>query len=172
MNSVNHFNWVDIAILVMIALSALISFCRGFVKEALSLVSWILSFWVAFNFYKILSDLLLTRYIQSPSLRLGVAFGVLLIGSLIICAIINYFVHQLVYKTGLSGTDRLLGLLFGVARGVLLVAIILLTAHLTVMTEEKWWEQSLLIPYFEPVESWLNSLLPKSFSEHFQLSKQ
>ncbi len=90
--------------------------------------------------------------------------------TLIACAIINYFITQLVDKTGLSGTDRMLGIVFGIARGVLLVAALLLVAHLTPMPQEDWWKESFLIPHFEPLEIWLNGFLPQTVSQHFQLS--
>jgi membrane protein required for colicin V production len=161
-------NWPDLVILCIIALSAIISLFRGFVRETLSLVSWILAFWVAITFSHQISELFLQKYIVSPTLRLGAAFGGLFLITLIICAIINYLISTLVDKTGLSGTDRMLGIVFGFGRGVLLVAALLLVAHLTPMPEENWWQQSILISRFEPLELWLKDFLPSSMNEHFQ----
>lgn len=167
-----NFGWVDIVILSILGLSTIISLFRGFVRETLSLVSWIVAFWVAITFSHTVSELFLSNYIHSPTLQIATAFGGLFLVTLIICAIINYFITQLVDKTGLSGTDRILGIFFGIARGVLLVTALLLVAHLTPMPEETWWKQSALIPYFQPMEVWLNGFLPQSVSQHFQLSGQ
>jgi membrane protein required for colicin V production len=164
------FNWVDAVILAILGLSALISLFRGFVRETLSLISWVLAFWVALTFGHTLGELFLQKYINSPTVRLGVAFGGLFLVTLIACAIFNYFISQLVDKTGLSGTDRMLGLVFGIARGVVLVAALLLVAHLTPMPEESFWKQSLLIPHFEPLELWLKGFLPDNVSDRFKLS--
>lgn len=165
-------NWADVIIIAIVLLSALISLFRGFVREALSLASWVLAFWVALTFSHPLSDLLVNT-IHSPTLRMGAAFGGIFIVVLIICAIINYFITALVHSTGLSGTDRLLGAVFGLIRGVLLVAALLLVARLTTpMAQETWWSGSRLIQYFEPVEVWLQEFIPQSVTEHFKLSQQ
>ncbi|HEV2613110.1 MAG TPA: CvpA family protein [Gammaproteobacteria bacterium] len=166
------FNLADVVILAIILLSALISLFRGFVREALSLVSWILAFWLALGFSHPLSDLLV-NYIKSPTLRIGAAFVGIFILVLIICAVINHFITALVHSTGLSGTDRLLGAVFGLIRGVLLVAALLLVARLTTpMQQEDWWQGSMLIQHFEPVEIWLQGFIPQEVIEHFKLSKQ
>jgi membrane protein required for colicin V production len=165
------FNWADLIILGIIALSALISLFRGFVREALSLISWILAFWAAIIFCHPVSDFL-TKYIESPTLRLIAAFAGLFFITLIFCTIINFLIGKLVDRTGLSGTDRMLGVVFGIARGLLLVAALLLVAHLTPMPEEEWWKGSLLIPQFEPLEQWLQGFLPKSVNDKFQLTEE
>lgn len=165
-------NWADIIIVAIVLFSALISLFRGFVREALSLVSWVLAFWFALSFCHPLSDLL-TNYIKSPTLRIGAAFGGIFVVVLIACGIINYIISTLVDKTGLSGTDRLLGIVFGLIRGVLLVAALLLVARLTTpMADEEWWTGSTFIQYFDPVEGWLQGFIPQEVIEHFKLSKQ
>jgi membrane protein required for colicin V production len=161
-------SWVDILIIVIIALSALISLFRGFVRETLSLLSWILAFWVALTFAHPLAQMYLQKYIKSPTLQLAAAFGGLFLLTLIVCAILNYFISTLVDKTGLSGTDRLLGMIFGLARGIVLVAALLLGGHLTPMPKEDWWQKSMFISRFEPLETWLKSFLPASLEEHFE----
>jgi membrane protein required for colicin V production len=163
-------SWIDAVIIGIIALSALISLFRGFVREALSLAAWILAFWVAIVFCHPASDFLV-NYIKSPTLRLIAAFGGLFLITLIFGTIINFLIGKLVDKTGLSGTDRMLGVIFGTARGVLLVAALLLVAHLTPMPDEDFWEQSFLIPQFTPIEDWLRGFLPESMEKDFELSK-
>ena len=165
------FNVADAIILAIIGLSALISLFRGFVREALSLVSWLLAFWIAFKFCHPVAELL-EKYIHSPTLRLMAAFAALFFIVLILCSIVNFLISKLVDKTGLSGTDRLLGVVFGLARGVLLVAALLLVARLTPMTQEIWWQQSLLINQFEPLEAWLQGFIPQSMTKDFELSQQ
>jgi len=163
------FSWVDYAIVAVIALSIIVSLMRGFVREALSLVTWAVAFWVAFSFSGALSNLL-AGYIHSDTLRQIASFGILFIITLLLGAFVNYLLGQLVDSTGLTGTDRILGVVFGFARGVLVISLLLMMVHLTPMPEEDWWKTSVLIPQFQPVELWLHSLLPKSVSDHIQLS--
>lgn len=121
--------WVDYIIIGVIGLSALISLIRGFVREALSLAVWVLAFFVAWTFFRELAQHL--TWFSLPSVRLGVALAILFLTTLLVGGLVNYLVGQLVDKTGLTGTDRLIGMLFGAARGVLLVTLLILLAGLT-----------------------------------------
>jgi membrane protein required for colicin V production len=110
----------------------------------------------------------LEPWIASPSIRLGAAFAVLLILTLVVGGLVNYLLGQLVDRTGLSGTDRVIGMLFGAVRGVLLVVIVVLLAGLTPLPSEPWWQQSSMIAHFQELAAWLQSLLPPDIAERFQ----
>jgi len=156
-------NWVDYTIIAIIVLSVVISLIRGFVREALSLASWVLAFWVGFTFVNDLTPLLADK-IDSVPVRTGLAFFALFVATLIISALISYLIIQIMEKTGLSGTDRLLGTLFGFGRGALIVALLLLLANFAAMQESGWWHNSVLVPYFQPLITWLAGLLPSDFA--------
>ena len=149
-------SWLDLVIIGIILISALISLVRGFVKESISLVSWILA------------ELLLP-YVESPTIRTGVAFSVLFVSTLIVGAIVNFMASQMVSKTGLSGTDKTLGMVFGAARGILIVTLMVLLAGLTPMPEETWWQDSATIRYFSQLANWLKDILPQDISSRFAL---
>ncbi|MCK4707588.1 MAG: CvpA family protein [Gammaproteobacteria bacterium] len=159
--------WFDIAILAVILVSTLISLIRGFVKESISLATWLIAGFIAMTYYLALTDFLLP-YIESPTISQAVAFAVLFISSLIVGAIINYMVSQLVTKTGLSGTDKLLGMIFGAARGVLIIAMIVLFAGLTPMPSEVWWKESILIPEFMDIAVWIQQWMPQDLADRFK----
>ena len=106
-------NWFDFAILGIIALSTVISLVRGFFKEAISLIIWFAALFVASQFYPDISVYL--NRISDEVLRNGVAIAILFIATLIVGALVNYVVGQLVKATGLSGTDRALGCLWRIA---------------------------------------------------------
>jgi membrane protein required for colicin V production len=103
--------WIDYAILAIIGISTLVSLVRGFTKEAVSLVIWIGAFFIASTFYANLANLLTN--ISDQFLRNAAAISILFITTLVLGALLNYLIGQLVNKTGLSGTDRVLGLVFG-----------------------------------------------------------
>jgi membrane protein required for colicin V production len=159
--------WIDILIIGIIALSAIISLVRGFVREALSLVTWVAAFWVAWLFFRPLAAPF-EAWIEVPSIRLGVAYGILLIGVLLLGALINHFMTLLVNSTGLSGTDRLLGVFFGAARGAVVVAILILLAGLTPFPQDPWWRDSELIAYFQEMAVWLKQFLPADIAANFR----
>jgi membrane protein required for colicin V production len=152
-------NWVDYGIVGIIGLSALISLMRGFVREALSLAGWILALWVALTFTRELAERL-PASVSVPSVRLAVAFLGLFLSALLLTALVNFLAVQLVEKTGLSGTDRMLGVLFGVARGAVIVAILVLFAGFTAVPRDPWWGSSLLLPEFQQLALWIRGFLP------------
>lgn len=158
--------WVDFFIIGIIGLSAVISLIRGFIREAFSLAAWILAFWISWMFFRDLAVHL--DMIEVQSLRLGVAFGILFLITLILGALVNFLIGQLVHKTGLSGTDRVIGVLFGVARGAVLVSIVVLLAGLTPFPNDAWWQESRLIGYFQDLAIWLRDLLPPDIADKFR----
>jgi len=153
-------NWVDWAIIAIIVLSGLISLKRGFIKEALSLLIWVLAFIIARMFSANMATLLVD-YIDVVTVRYAAAFAILFAATLIVGALVNYLISTLVRMTGLSGTDRMLGIIFGLARGALLVVVAIALVKHTPLTEAVWWYESKLIPEFLMLEEWSFELFNK-----------
>lgn len=162
-------NWADIAILTIIGISAVISLFRGFVREVLSLVAWVVAFWVAFAFTA-KAAVLLVDYLSVPTARYVVAFVVLLVGTLLVTGIVNHLIAKLIDKTGLSGTDRMLGVLFGLVRGIAIVGVIVFAAGLTPVPRDPWWSESALMGHFQELALIAISFLPPDLMSHFSYS--
>lgn len=158
--------WVDYVIIGIIATSTLVSLIRGFAREALSLASWFLASFIAWTFFRDLA-VRLEPWLSTPSVRLGVAFALLLVVSLLIGSLINFLIAKLIDMTGLSGTDRMIGMLFGALRGVLLVIIIITLAGLTPLSSDPWWGQSTLISYFQELALMIKAELPSDVAKYF-----
>lgn len=153
-------NWLDGIIIGIIVASMLVGIIRGLTREVLSVISWIIATWVGLRLAPTLAPLLESR-IDIPLLRLGLAFTAVFLMLLIIGAVINYFVGKLVRGTVLSGTDRLLGIFFGAARGVFVSVLFLLLATQTALPNKEVWKESRLLPSLDPVGIWLLSCLPQ-----------
>ena len=160
-------NWFDLAIVGVILLFALIGIVRGFIKEVLSLASWIFSFWLAFTFAENASHLLANQ-IDTPVLRVIAAFAALFVVSLLLLTIISYLIHKLICVRGIRGTDRALGGIFGAAKGLVIVAALMLFAQETVLPQEPWWRASVFAGSIEPVVIVLKDLLPAEFANRLQ----
>jgi len=150
-------NWADWTIIAIIAISGLFSLKRGFVREALSLATWVAAFIVARLFTAPLA-LVLQNTIETPSARIAVAFAILFLATLIVGALVSALVAALVQATGLSSTDRILGVGFGIARGGLLIVVLVALLAITPAVEDPWWHESQLIPHFIKMESWTRDL--------------
>ena len=159
-------NWLDIAILVVIGLSALFGVTRGLVREALSLGGWVLASWVALEFSPRLADAMASA-ITIVSLRFFLAFVILFIVTLVAAALLNHLISQTVRKSSLSGTDRALGGLFGVLRGVVIVAVLVWLAGFTKLPHQMGWEHSRLAGHFEQAAGWMRTLLPANIGKKF-----
>ncbi len=142
-------NWLDYTFLGVIGLSVLIGVVRGFVREVISVVTWVAAFWVAIR-YSPVAAALLEAWIESAMIRLVAAFAVLFIATLLAGALVGWLARLLVGRTGLSGTDRTLGVVFGGLRGGLLVGLVVLGAGLTPVPDESWWRDSVIASAYRP----------------------
>lgn len=163
--------WADYVIIGIIILSALIGLLRGFVREVLTLIAWIAAIWVAISFAQPLAGLLIQQ-ISAPSLRLIAAFSALFLGTLLVAAVINHLIVRIVDKAALGGADNILGVLFGIARGVALVVLLVLLAGATPLPKDPWWKQSVLIDRFEEMALRLRAYLPPDLAQHFAFANE
>ncbi|MFZ1643380.1 MAG: CvpA family protein [Candidatus Contendobacter sp.] len=160
-------NWADYLITIVIALSVLIGLWRGLLREVISLAAWIAAFAIAFLFAED-GAAHLTPYLDIPSLRVAAAFGGLFLATLLLGGLVGIVASQLVDYTGLTGTDRVLGMVFGLGRGVVVIAILVLAAGMTPLPRDPWWQQSLLLPHFQETALWLRGLLPPELADNFR----
>jgi len=135
---------VDYILLAAFVVSVAIGFFRGFFREALSLVNWALALWLAWRFSGVLDPLLAS--VSSPAVQLWLGRVLVFLGALLAGALLSHLVALLVRKTGLTGADRTLGMVFGAGRGVLVVGILVIVFQLLEMDREQWWEESVIVP--------------------------
>ena len=140
--------WIDGVMFAIVGISALISIKRGFVREALSLVGWVVALVISRMFVDELS-VLLKNVIESPQWRGGGAFTILFAGTLVCFALFNHLVNEFIRMTGLSGLDRILGMIFGILRGLILVVVILSIGR--IFAFDDLWLKSEFLVYFDPV---------------------
>jgi membrane protein required for colicin V production len=154
------FTWIDWLIVGIIALSTIISLIRGFTREVLSLATWIISVWLAIR-YTPAFDVWIGDRITSPELRMATAFLAIFLAVLIFGTIVSFLISKIINGTGLSGTDRLLGSIFGVARGALIVVLMIVAGGLTPVIDSPAWKNSLMLPAFDPLTQKLLEYIPK-----------
>ena len=139
------FNQVDIVILIITLLSSIFGLWRGLIKEVLSLLTWIAALLVSRVYSEPLAGLM-TGMIQNDGIRYVSAFAILFVIVMMLGTFLNFLMSKLLNVTGLKLADRLLGAVFGVARGVIIVLVILFVTNVFV-SETELWQKSQLIPY-------------------------
>lgn len=154
-------NWLDYAIIAILAVSGLVGLARGFVRELVSLGVWIAALLVAWFFHREVADMLVAQ-ISHPGVRLGVSFAGLVVLVLFLGAIIGAILAALVDKAGLSVFDRLLGFFFGVARGGVVVAMSVYLIALSPVRDEPWWGEAQLVGQFQSLADSILALVPAS----------
>ncbi len=152
--------WPDYIIIVLIAISTVISIVRGFVRESMALAGWVLAIWVSLMYMHPMAIFIGPYLNLPPSILAMVAFAILFIITLILSALVGNMIGSLVDKTGLSGTDRAIGMLFGIARGILIVGVLVLLAGFTLVPQDLWWKESILISHFQQLAEMMKAYLP------------
>ncbi|MDN6318652.1 MAG: CvpA family protein [Marinobacter sp.] len=163
--------WIDWVIIALITVSTLISLKRGFVKEALSLVTWVGAFILARTFHPQMQALLEST-VETPLVRLIAAFAILFFGTLIVGAIINNMIGHLVRATGLSATDRVLGMGFGLLRGIVVVIVAIAFIRYTPLAQDTWWRTSVMIDRLAVVEDWSRRTFGDEFARFLEPDSQ
>jgi membrane protein required for colicin V production len=157
-------NWADYCIIAVLALSVLMGLWRGVIGEVIALACWVVAFWVAFLF----GDRLAAQFtaISLPSARLLLGYAICFIAVLIAGAIVSFLMRKLVAGSGLTGSDRMLGMVFGLVRGLAIVTLTVLVLKFTPLPQDPWWRQSQLLPTFENGAQWLSVQLPPEVKQY------
>lgn len=158
-------NWADYAIIGIVLVSLVVSLFRGFVREVFSLLVWVAAVYAALQAAGPLA-VRLEGLIEVPSVRVIVAFVGVFLVVLAVGGLINYLLGKLVDSTGLSGTDRLFGALFGALRGLAIVLAAVIIAGFTPFVKDPWWQQSMLLPEMERMATWLVEFFPESIQAY------
>lgn len=151
-------NTADYVVIAAVVLSAIVGAVRGFLREAIALAAWLVALFVAWHFSDTiephLGGLLAASHVRPWAARVIIVALVLLLGAGL-GAIVAHYVRLSIF----SGMDRFLGLLFGAARGVVLIGVFVILGQLLKLDGEVWWRHSMLLPYGHSVANGLRVLV-------------
>ena len=149
----------DYAVLAIVALSILLSVIRGLAREILALLAWVVAFVAASLFGGRLAALL-PAGIPSEELRLLAAFVGIFFVVLLVMGLLAVLISRLVKSAGLSVEDRILGGMFGLARGLVIVMVLVLLAGLTALPKKSEWREATFSPPLEALAMVIRNLMP------------
>lgn len=154
----------DYAVLLIIGLSILLSVMRGAVREVLALASWVVAFLVA-NTYSVWLAAQLPAGIPGEALKLLAAFVILFLTMLLLMSLFAIALSELIKTVGLGTFDRGLGAVFGFARGLLIVMVLVLLAGLTALPKEHFWRDAMFSSPLEALTMKARAWLPEDFAK-------
>jgi len=157
----------DLVVIAIVGLSVLLSVIRGLVREVLALAAWVVAF-LAANLLAGTVAPSMPEAIPSEELRLLAGFGCVFLGVLIAMSLLAMLISKLVKSAGLGLEDRLLGAAFGLARGLLVVMILVLLAGLTPLPRQPVWRSAFLVPTLEASAGYIKPWLPAELSKRIK----
>lgn len=149
---------VDYLIVALIVISAIVGVMRGFLREVIALITWLVALLVAWHLSGLLEPYL-GGLLSSPQVRRWAARAILLFAVLLLGAGIGAVADHLVRLSLFSGMDRFLGFVFGLLRGLLIFGVLVLFCQTLRLDGERWWRKSMLMPYGEDIASIVRSLV-------------
>ncbi len=149
---------VDYIILAIVVLSAIMGLVRGFLREAIAVVTWVLAIVLAWSFGGSLEPHLGGVLVGSP-MRIWAARAIIFVGILLLGSAIATVVSHYVRVSMFSGMDRFLGLVFGLVRGVVIVGAFTIAVQALRMDQDEEWKDSKLMPYAAGVAGALRGLV-------------
>ena len=148
----------DFVVMAILGVSGVLGLVRGLLKELLSLVAYLLAFVAAIWWGPVVYGWL-TRYIETALLRMGVAYAAVFIGTLLAVGLVNMTLGALIRTTGLTPTDHGLGGLFGLARGLIIILVLVALGGYTPLPKEPWWQHAVFshsaVEAVKHIKSWL-----------------
>ncbi len=155
---------IDLILIGFVILFSLIGLWIGFVRGALYLLTLVSAGVVALLFTSNMS-VWLTDYISIAPLRIAVSFIILYVAVTILGAIVSTLIAYVISKSGLSGLNRAIGLVFGGACGVVLICTFVVVGNYLPYSSDTWWVESQLIPHIQVIAEMLKQYLPSSIDE-------
>ena len=161
----------DYAVLGVLLVSVLLSIFRGAVRELLSLAGWVVAFMAARSLSVDLAPMI-PPSIEDESLRMSVAFVAIFLAVLVAMGLISMLLSALIKTVGLGFIDRMLGSVFGLVRGLLIVLMVVLLAGMTTLPQEPLWQKALLSKTLETAVGLTLPWLPQELSKRIHYEKK
>jgi membrane protein required for colicin V production len=156
----------DYAIIAILSASVLLGAWRGMVSEVMSLGAWIIAFLVAREWGEMVGTKLLAPYLTVPFWQIAGGWILLFVASILAVSIFKTLARKTLHAIGLGFFDRTLGMVFGAARGVLLILLLVAIGGMTKLPEDPWWRQARLAPLAEQGVAAIKPWLPDDLAKH------
>jgi len=159
----------DYIALTVVGLSLVFGLWRGMISEVIALVAWGLGIFAAFSFGADLGALLPSSLADAP-IRTLIGCVLIFVGVLVAMAIVRLLLLKAVKALGLTVSDRLLGMFFGLARGLLIIMLLVALGGMTAAPSQPWWREATLAPPLETAVLAVKPILPLDLAKRIRFS--
>ncbi len=162
-------NVADYLVIAAVLVSAVIGVMRGFLREAVALITLVLALFIAWRFADLLEPYLgglLSKPPASTWAARTIIFIIVLFLGMGAAWVLGYFVRLSLF----NGTDRFLGFVFGLLRGFVLLGVFVIVGQLLHLDSERWWQNSRLMPVGEGIANGLRAIIGEQLAKHAGLS--
>lgn len=152
----------DLVLLAIFIISTVVGVMRGFVKEALSIISWILAFWLGYT-YCVEAGEWLAQFasLGEGKIRNTAGFALVFVGTMFVFAIVSYAITKLLVRGPIKGVDRVLGIATGIVRAIAISAVLMVLMQALGMNTSAFWKESKFVPHLMPAVEFAQKVLPK-----------
>lgn len=168
METIRHFTLFDHLVLAIVLLSILLGTLRGMVKEVLSLLNWVLAFWVANRFGAVfavnLGGIIELEALNEP-MRMLLGCSIAFFATMLVGSILTALLGRVITAAGLGFADRALGAVFGLARGFFIVFVLVVGAGFTRLPQQPFWRDAVLSPLSEEAVRSAKPYLPHNIEK-------
>lgn len=165
-------NGADHLFAIILLVSGILGCLRGFIRESISLLTWLVGLWLAWHYAYLLNPWL-GGALAEPGIRewagRAVLLFIVLLAGAATGAIVAHFAHR---AAGVAWTDRLLGGLFGLMRGIVVIGLLVIGGRAVDLKQEPWWRSTRSMPVAETVANWLERYAEPAAAELFERAAQ
>lgn len=163
-DTLQRFNSFDYVVLAIVLLSVLLGMLRGMVKEVLSLVNWVIAFWLANRYGFVVAENLgglIETESLNDSMRMLLGCSITFLAAMLTGGIVTSLLGKVVTAAGLGFSDRTLGAIFGLGRGLFIVFVVVIGAGFTALPQQPFWRDAVLAPFVEDAVRNVKPYLPQ-----------
>ncbi len=154
--AIKPFIWIDYSIVALISVTLSIGTMRGFSREVVSLLWWVVGFWTSLHF-SVLVSTVLKPFIYAPNKRFAITFIGLFVSTLLVGSFLQHWLTTRFKQTynHTAFMERLGGFICGIVQGIVITTIVVFLAGFTKLPHYLWWHESSLLPSFQILAIWL-----------------
>ena len=161
-------NGADHLFAIILLASGVLGYVRGFIRESIALLSWLIGLWVAWHYAHLVNPWL-GGALAAPGVREWAGRAVVLLLVLLVGAAVGSITaHYMRRASGLAVTDRSLGGLFGLMRGAVVIGLLVMGGRAVNLDLEPWWDKTRSMPVAEAIANWLDRYAEPAAAELYE----